>query len=104
MKAAFLDFATVGADELDISPLQNLTDTLEVYENTADEDIESRVADVDCVYINKIRITRDIIQRTPGLRFIGLVATGTDNVDLEAAKEHGVAVCNIRAYCTNSVV
>ena len=104
MKAAFLDFATVGADELDIHLLQDLTDTFEVYDNTADEDIESRIADVDFVYINKIRITRDIIERTPGLRFIGLVATGTDNVDLQAAKEHGVAVCNIRAYCTNSVV
>ena len=39
----------------------------------------------------------------PEMRFIGLTATGTDNVDLVAAKERGIAVCNIRAYCTQSV-
>ncbi len=38
------------------------------------------------------------------MRFIGLTATGVDNVDLDAAKDNDVAVCNIRAYCTNSVV
>ena len=104
MKAAFLDFATVGSDELDDSPLRNLTDTFESYDNTAADEISERIADTEFVYVNKIRMTRDIIEQAPNLRFIGLVATGTDNVDLEAAKEHGVAVCNIRAYCTNSVV
>ena len=104
MKAAFLDFATVGSDELDDSPLRNLTDTFEVYDNTAVGEVSERIADTEFVYVNKIRMSRDIIEQAPKLRFIGLVATGTDNVDLEAAREHGVAVCNIRAYCTNSVV
>ena len=104
MKAAFLDFATVGSDELDDSPLRNLTDSFEVYDNTAADEVTDRIADTEFVYVNKIRMTRDIIEQAPNLRFIGLVATGTDNVDLEAAKERNVAVCNIRAYCTNSVV
>ena len=104
MKAAFLDFATVGSDELDDSPLRMLTDSFEVFDNTAADEIAERIADTEFVYVNKIRMTRDIIEQSPDLRFIGLVATGTDNVDLEAAKEHDVAVCNIRAYCTNSVV
>jgi glycerate dehydrogenase len=47
---------------------------------------------------------RELIVATPTLRFIGLTATGTDNIDLEAAAAHDVAVCNIRAYCTQSVV
>jgi glycerate dehydrogenase len=104
MKAAFLDFATVGSDELDDTPLRRLTDEFDVYDNTASEDIGPRIKDVDFVYVNKIRMTREIIENAPSLKFIGLVATGTDNVDLDAAREHGVAVCNIRAYCTNSVV
>lgn len=104
MKAAFLDFATVGSDELDDSPLRRLTDEFEVYDNTATEDIVSRIDGVEFVYVNKIRMTREIIEGAKNLKFIGLVATGVDNVDLDAAKENGVAVCNIRAYCTNSVV
>ena len=104
MKAAFLDVATVGSDELDDSPLRRLTDEFEVYDNTATEDIVSRIDGVEFVYVNKIRMTREIIEGAKNLKFIGLVATGVDNVDLDAAKENGVAVCNIRAYCTNSVV
>ncbi len=104
MKAAFLDFATVGSDELDDSPLRRLTDEFEVFDNTATEDIVARIDGVEFVYVNKIRMTREIIEGAPALKFIGLVATGVDNVDLEAAKQHGVAVCNIRAYCTHSVV
>lgn len=104
MKAAFLDFATVGSDELDDTPLRNLTDEFEVYDNTPSDEIVSRIDGVEFVYVNKIRMTREIIEGASSLKFVGLVATGVDNVDLDAAKERGVAVCNIRAYCTNSVV
>jgi glycerate dehydrogenase len=104
MKAAFLDFATVGSDELDISPLSAVTDELEIYDNTAPGEISARIDGVDIVYINKARMTREIIDSATSLKLICLVATGTDNVDLEAARDNGVAVCNIRAYCTNSVV
>ena len=104
MKAAFLDFATVGSDELDDSPLRSLTSEFHVYENTTAEEILPRIGDVEFVYINKVRMMRDIIEGARSLKFIGLVATGVDNVDLDAARENDVAVCNIRAYCTNSVV
>lgn len=104
MKAAFLDFATVGSEEVDVSPLRSLTDTFEVFDNTPAAEVVSRVAGCDLVYINKIRMTREIIEQANDLRFIGLIATGTDNVDLDAAQEKGIAVCNIRAYCTRSVV
>lgn len=104
MKAVFLDFATVGSDELDDSPLRNLTDEFHVYDNTPADEVVSRIDGAEFVYVNKIRMTREIIESASSLRFIGLVATGVDNVDLDAARERGVAVCNIRAYCTNSVV
>lgn len=104
MKAVFLDYATVGSGELDMSPLEQIGDELTVYDHTRDEEIARRITGCELVYINKARMTRDIIERADSLRFIGLFATGVDNVDLEAARDHGVAVCNIRAYCTNSVV
>ena len=104
MKAAFLDYATVGSDELDMSPLKAFGDELTIYEHTSAKDVAARIAGCELVYINKVRMTREIIERADSLRFIGLLATGVDNVDLEAAQAGNVAVCNIRAYCTNSVV
>ena len=104
MKAAFLDFATVGSDEVDVSPLQSLTESFDVYDNTPPEEVVDRVAGCDFVYVNKVRFTREIIEQSSDLKFIGLIATGTDNVDLDAAREKQIAVCNIRAYCTHSVV
>ncbi|RLA27626.1 MAG: glycerate dehydrogenase, partial [Gammaproteobacteria bacterium] len=63
-----------------------------------------RIAGVEVIFANKVRLTREILDQSDAVRFIGLTATGVDNVDLAAAKEHGVAVCNIKAYCTQSVV
>jgi glycerate dehydrogenase len=104
MKAAFLDCATVGGDELDLSPLEALSDELTVYEHTAAEDVVDRIAGCELVYINKVRMTREVFDRAEALRFVGLLATGTDNVDLDAARDRDVAVCNLRSYCTESVV
>jgi glycerate dehydrogenase len=56
------------------------------------------------VLTNKVRLTRELIEGAGSLRIIGLTATGTNNIDLAAARERGVAVCNIRDYCTPSVV
>jgi glycerate dehydrogenase len=104
MKAVFLDFATVGSDELDISPLLEVLPDLEVFDNTAPDQVVERIADAQVVFANKVRLTQDILNQTDAIRFIGLTATGVDNVDLAAAKENAVAVCNIKAYCTQSVV
>ena len=104
MKAAFLDYATMGPDQLDISPLENVVAELELFEYTPAAEVSARISGCEYVFINKVRMTRDIIESSAALRFIGLTATGVDNVDLHAAEENNVAVCNIRAYCTNSVV
>ena len=104
MKAVFLDFATVGSDELDISPLLEVLPGLEVFDNTAPDQVVERIAKAQVVFANKVRLTQDILNQTDAIRFIGLTATGVDNVDLAAAKENAVAVCNIKAYCTQSVV
>ncbi len=102
MKAVFLDWATMGPD-LDTGQLRALLPELEVFDVTEDHEVAERIQDAAFVLTNKIRLSDELLNRCPELRFIGLTATGTDNVNLEAAARHGVAVCNIRAYCTQSV-
>lgn len=105
MKAAFLDYATIDANDLDPSALRTACGgNLELRGVTEDRDLPAQVAGAGIVLINKAQITRPIIEGAPGLRLIALAATGTNNVDLVAARERGVAVCNIRDYCTTSVV
>lgn len=104
MKAVFLDFGTMGASELDPSPLAEAVPDFQVFDSTPQHAVTSRIDGVQFVFVNKIRMTEEIISAATSLRFIGLTATGVDNVDLEAARKHDVAVCNIRAYCTQSVI
>ena len=104
MKAAFLDYATVGSDELDVSSLEQAVPELVLFDDTPASEVSARIAGCEFVFVNKVRMTREIIESAEGLRFIGLTATGVDNVDLQAAEDRGIAVCNIRGYCTNSVV
>lgn len=104
MSAVFLDFATVGSDGLDISPLKRLLPGLRVLDSTPADAVARRIGAAEFVFANKARLTREVIEACPRLRFIGLVATGVDNVDLEAAAKRGIAVCNIRGYCTQSVI
>jgi glycerate dehydrogenase len=75
-----------------------------LHAHTQPEQIATRIAGCEVVLTNKARLTRELIEGAPALRFIGLTATGTNNIDLSAARERGVAVCNIRDYCTPSVV
>ncbi len=104
MQSAFLDYATVSAGDLDTSGLERACPRLTLYDETPPDHIAARVAEVAILLVNKARITREVLAAAPALRLVALAATGTDNVDLEAARERGVAVCNIRDYCTPSVV
>ena len=102
MKAVFLDYATVGPG-LDLRPLTDLLPALEVFDATSDTEIPTRIRDSEFVFANKIQLSDSLLQSADKLRFIGLTATGVDNIDLRSASTHGVAVCNIRGYCTQSV-
>ena len=102
MKAVFLDYATMGPD-LDMSPVTDLVPDLEIFEITPDELTVERIRDAEIVFTNKIRLDDETLGVAKSLRFIGLTATGTDNVDLTGADKYGIAVCNIRGYCTQSV-
>ncbi len=102
MKAVLLDWATMGPD-LDVSELRALVPDLTLYDETEPDEMAERIADADIVLGNKVLLRDTIMDGAPNLKFIGLTATGVDNVDIEAARDRGIAVCNIRAYCTESV-
>ena len=104
MKTVFLDFATLGPDDLDTDRATEQLENVEFYAGTAAEDIAERIADAGAVVVNKVVLDKHTLQQAPGLQLICLAATGTDNVDLDAAREQGITVCNIREYCTPSVV
>jgi glycerate dehydrogenase len=102
MKAVFLDFATMGPG-LNTDTLRTLLPQLEVFDLTATSEIDTRIRHAEIVLTNKVRLTERLLQDNPQLRFVGLTATGTDNIDLAAAKKNAVAVSNIRGYCSQSI-
>jgi glycerate dehydrogenase len=105
MRSVFLDYDTVSFNgDLDPSSLLHTAPGLEILPHTAQEDVAAAVEGATVVMLNKLRIDRAVMQRTPSLKLITLAATGTNNVDLVAARDLGVAVCNLRDYCTASVV
>lgn len=104
MKAVFLDYATVGPADLDAAPLTRLLPSIELRDSTSASEVVATIADAEIVLTNKVKLGAAVLREARALRFIGLTATGTDNVDLACATQQGIAVCNIRAYCTQSVV
>ena len=103
MKAVFLDFDTLGPTDIDISPLTDQLPGLELFPTTAQSQLVERISNTEVIIINKVRLNDEALRTARRLKLICLVATGTDNVSLSSAGELGIAVCNIRNYCTPSV-
>jgi glycerate dehydrogenase len=103
VRSVFLDFGTVSHDDLDTSKLESALPGIALHPTSTDAEVDARIAGCEFILTNKLQITGARMRAVPGLRFVGLTATGTNNVDLEAAKELGIAVCNIRDYCTDSL-
>ena len=104
MKLVMLDTATLGED-IDLSPLAKIaqiTETVE-YKSTAPELVTERISDADIIILNKIKITERELLGAKVLKLICITATGYDNIDTEACARHGVALCNVPAYSTDSV-
>lgn len=77
--------------------------SLTVYERTKAEEVVERAKDAQIVLVNKVSMKADIIAQLPQLKYIGVLATGFNHIDVKAAQEHGVTVCNIPSYSTYSV-
>lgn len=103
MKSVFLDYSTVSTGDLDPQSLLDAAPELELRDLTSQADVAQIIEGRAIVLLNKLQLTREIIFEAPDLRLIALAATGTNNIDLQAARERRVAVCNIRDYCSASV-
>jgi glycerate dehydrogenase len=103
LKTVFLDYDTVSNGDLDVAPLREAAGDLKLYDSDESR-IAERLRDADVALLNKLELTRTLLLGASRLKLVALAATGTDNVDLIAARERGIAVCNVRAYCTASVV
>ena len=100
-RVVFLDRDTLPADvELGDSTSRN---ELVEFGATSPADVGERIAAAEIVITNKVPIRREAIATAPNLRLVAIAATGSDNVDIRACAERGVAVSNIRDYAVNTV-
>lgn len=103
VKAVFLDYDTVSDGDLDTSALSAAAGELRLCESDDAKNVE-RLQDADIALVNKVRLSRELLRVAPKLKLVAVAGTGTDNIDIAAARELGVAVCNVRGYCTASLV
>lgn len=103
MKIVVLDSYCVRPGDLDWSRLHDLADVVEEYPRTPPEQLAQRLRDADFAVDNKCYIDETVLAACPKLRWVGLMSTGIDKLDLDACHAHGVAVANVPGYSTESV-
>ena len=101
MKIAILDTASLGED-VDLSPILNLGEA-SAYEYVAPEQIPEIVADAEVIVYNKTKLTAPVLEMAKKLKLACVTATGFDTVDTKYCREHGIGVCNVPGYSTDSV-
>ena len=102
MRIVVLDAATVVGNGVDLEFLKEFGEVT-VYDLTAPEQMVERLQGADAVVCNKTPITAEIMAACPTLKYIGLFATGFNNIDVDYAAAHGVTVCNVPGYSTEAV-
>lgn len=103
LSAVFLDHASLDQGDLDMQALRASTSRLTLHATTSPEQVLAHIADHQVVISNKVVIDEKIMQACPQLQLILIAATGTNNVDLQAARQRGIAVYNCQGYGTPSV-
>lgn len=102
MKIVITDIDTVTGGDLSLKSLEELGEVT-CYGMTSEDEVGERIKDAEIVLCNKTPLNRHNLHRASRLKYIGLFATGYNNIDLEYCREHGIAVCNAPAYSTDSV-
>jgi glycerate dehydrogenase len=102
VRAVFLDFDTVSAGDLDLTTMQAAVDELQLFDSDPGRTTQ-RIRDAQVVLVNRAPLDRDAMLHAAGLAIIATAGTGTNHIDLDAARERRIAVCNVTAYCTASV-
>ena len=104
MRGVVLDLDSLSPQDLDLHPLQQQLDHWDLYPHTTPDQVCKRIADAQLVITNKVKLTAEHLQSCPTLKLICVAATGTNNIDLDAATKAGIQVSNARHYATASVV
>ncbi len=102
MKITVLDKISFTVGDIDLSSLSSLGD-VSYYDVLSKEEVLKVSKDADIIICNKTIFDREVISSLPNLKYIGVTATGYNNVDLECAKERGIVVCNVPNYSTVDV-
>jgi glycerate dehydrogenase len=102
MRIVILDGYSAQPGDLSWQELEKLG-TLTVYDRTQPTETVTRAADAEIVLTNKVIISKEVIAQLPNLKYIGVLATGYNVVDIEAAHQRGIIVTNVPAYSTESV-
>lgn len=104
MRAVFLDFGSVTRGDMDSETLEQSISPWRYFHDSSEAEVLERIQDADVIVSNKVYISREAIVTAKHLKLICIAATGYNNVDLAAADECAVPVCNVRGYATPSVV
>ncbi len=102
MRIVILDGFTINPGDLSWQEMEAFGEVT-VYDRTSPEEVISRIGDAQAVCASKVNLTREVIENCPDLAYIGVLATGYNMVDLDAARERGITVTNIPAYSTMAV-
>lgn len=103
MKAVVLDGFFAARADVGWEPVERATGSLTVYEHTPQEEVAQRIGDAQAVFLTRIVLTRSLMEECRSLKFVCTLGTGYNTVDVEAARELGITVCNVPAYSTNAV-
>lgn len=103
MNGVFLDEGSLNVGDIDLSPILDTPLSWQIFSSTRPDETEGRLQNVQVVITNKVVLDQHILTRLPDLRLICVAATGTNNVDLEAAAGRGIGVCNVRDYASATV-
>lgn len=102
MKIVILDGYTENPGDLSWEGFDTLGE-LTVYDRTPNDKVIPRIGNSEIIIVNKTLITKEVLDACPGVKYIGVLATGYNVVDVSTAKEKGITVCNIPAYGTTAV-
>ena len=102
MKIVVTDWQTVSCGDIDKAAIEALGDVT-FYPLTAPDEVCDRVRDAEVILCNKTPITAAVMDAAPNLRYVGLFATGYNNIDIEQARDRGITVCNAGGYSTDAV-
>ena len=104
MQGVFLDRGSLDNRDLDFTTIEDLPVSWRYYEASSPDEVVANLHEANIAVTNKVVLDAGVLAQLPALTLIGVAATGVNNVDLAAAKQQGIEVCNVTGYATPSVV